>query len=78
LGNGVNVGAVYNVIKAQVIRDMDLLGLKPKLTRSIVGAPASPDTVLFKYQEFYFAKEGQVEVESIQYVDLRELNSPSA
>ena len=29
LGNGVNVGAVYNVIRAQVLRDIDLLEKKP-------------------------------------------------
>jgi DNA (cytosine-5)-methyltransferase 1 len=78
LGNGVNVGAVYNVIKAQVIRDMDLLGSKPKLTRSILGAPTSPDSILFKYQAFHFAKESEEEFEPLEYVDLRELNSPIA
>lgn len=29
LGNGVNVGAVYNVIRAQVLRDIDLLRRNP-------------------------------------------------
>jgi DNA (cytosine-5)-methyltransferase 1 len=53
LGNGVNVGAVYNVIKSQVIRDLDLLGDKSELTKSILGAPNSPDTVLNKYNVFF-------------------------
>jgi DNA (cytosine-5)-methyltransferase 1 len=46
LGNGVNVGAVYNVVKAQVARDSDLLTGKPELLKAIVGAPNSPDTYL--------------------------------
>jgi DNA (cytosine-5)-methyltransferase 1 len=53
LGNGVNVGAVYNVIKAQVIRDLDLLGEKSDLTKSILGAPNSPDTSLADYKKFF-------------------------
>jgi len=46
LGNAVNVGVVYNVIKAQVKRDRQILRAKPKLVRSIIGAPASPDLAL--------------------------------
>jgi len=53
LGNGVNVGAVYNVLKAQVIRDLDLLGDKTKLTKSILGAPANPDEVLMDHALFF-------------------------
>jgi DNA (cytosine-5)-methyltransferase 1 len=49
LGNGVNVGVVYNVVKAQVLRDLDLLGTKSDLTRSIIGAPSNPDDVLQDY-----------------------------
>jgi DNA (cytosine-5)-methyltransferase 1 len=52
LGNGVNVGAVYNVIRAQVIRDMDLLAAAPSLTRAILGAPANPDIVLESHKNF--------------------------
>ena len=52
LGNGVNVGAVYNVIRAQVIRDMDLLAATPSLTRAILGAPANPDIVLESHRNF--------------------------
>jgi DNA (cytosine-5)-methyltransferase 1 len=53
LGNGVNVGAVYNVIKSQVIRDLDLLGTEAELTKSILGAPNSPDTNLNDYKLFF-------------------------
>jgi DNA (cytosine-5)-methyltransferase 1 len=55
LGNGVNVGAVYNVIKAQVLRDIDLLTDRPELTRAVLSAPNNPDQVLQSYQHFYSA-----------------------
>jgi DNA (cytosine-5)-methyltransferase 1 len=51
----VNVGAVYNVIRAQVVRDLDLLEKKTELTRSILGAPANPDVALDSHKK-YFAK----------------------
>jgi len=57
LGNGVNVGAVYNVIRAQVVRDMDLLASNPQLTRSILGAPSNPDLVLESHKRFSSKKE---------------------
>jgi DNA (cytosine-5)-methyltransferase 1 len=53
LGNGVNVGAVYNVLKAQVIRDLDLLGMNAEMTKSILGAPANPDEVLMDHALFF-------------------------
>jgi len=53
LGNGVNVGAVFNVIKAQVIRDLDLLGEKSSLTRAILGSPSSPDLVLSNHSDYH-------------------------
>ena len=53
LGNGVNVGAVYNVIKALVLRDIDLLSNQTSLIKSILGSPASPDTNLKSHKEFY-------------------------
>jgi DNA (cytosine-5)-methyltransferase 1 len=43
LGNAVNVGVIYNVIKAQVKRDQELLARKSELVNSILDAPASPD-----------------------------------
>ena len=46
LGNAVNVGVVYNVIKAQVKRDRQNLRSNPRLVRAILGAPASPDLAL--------------------------------
>jgi DNA (cytosine-5)-methyltransferase 1 len=57
LGNGVNVGAVYNVLKAQVLRDLDLLAKKVELTKSILGAPASPDEMLSNYGNYFDSKD---------------------
>jgi len=53
LGNGVNVAAVYNVLRAQVLRDLDLLGGKPELVRAILGAPANPDTLLQSFSSYH-------------------------
>jgi DNA (cytosine-5)-methyltransferase 1 len=53
LGNGVNVGAVYNVLRAQVLRDLDLLGEKSKLVRAILGAPANPDVILHSHSAYH-------------------------
>ena len=52
LGNAVNVGVVYNVLKAQVTRDIDLLSSKPELVRSILGSSPSPDTALSDHKNF--------------------------
>ena len=46
LGNAVNVSVIYNVLKAQVVRDLDLLKDSPQLTKSILAAPNNPDDVL--------------------------------
>ena len=46
LGNGVNVGAVWNVLKAHVARDEDVLKRTPEgrgIIRAVLDAPASPD-----------------------------------
>jgi DNA (cytosine-5)-methyltransferase 1 len=71
LGNGVNIGAVYNVIKAQVIRDLDLLGDMPELTRSILGAPANPDLVLSNYQTFQNYKPSTEPIDFKEHQQLR-------
>jgi DNA (cytosine-5)-methyltransferase 1 len=71
LGNGVNVGAVYNVVKAQVIRDLDLLGEMPALTRSILGAPANPDFVLSDHQTFHTYKPSTEPVDLNEFTQLR-------
>ena len=53
LGNGVNVGVVYNVLKAQVLRDVDLLAAKPGLLRSLMESPDNPDDVLVDYSRVH-------------------------
>lgn len=70
LGNGVNVGAVYNVIRAQVLRDLDLLGEIPELTRAILGAPPSPDSVLKSFSSYHDYKA------NTDTVDLRQFELP--
>lgn len=42
LGNAVNIGVVYNVIKAQVMRDLDILDSYGDLAKSILNSPLSP------------------------------------
>lgn len=49
LGNGVNVGVVWNIMKAHVARDEDLLKrTAPRLLKAIQDAPDSPDEILKK------------------------------
>ena len=43
LGNAVNIGVIYNVLKAQVLRDLDLLENDDELVQSILGSPLNPD-----------------------------------
>jgi DNA (cytosine-5)-methyltransferase 1 len=49
LGNGVNIAAVYNVMKALVIRDLDLLGKDTDLVQTILTSDNSPDNYLRSY-----------------------------
>lgn len=64
LGNGVNIGAVYNVMKALVIRDLDLLKSEPELCKSILSAPANPDECLKSFKTNFLD-------DSLPRVDLR-------
>jgi DNA (cytosine-5)-methyltransferase 1 len=57
LGNGVNVGAVYNVMKALVIRDLDLLKTNPDLSRSILSAPSNPDEALISFKGLHLSEK---------------------
>ena len=49
LGNGVNIGVVYNVMKALVLRDLDLLGSETKMVKSILNSPDTPDVFLSRF-----------------------------
>lgn len=71
LGNGVNVGAVYNVIRAQVIRDLDLLGEESALVKSILGAPSNPDLVLGAHSKFHELAQEQAKKDEELYLPLR-------
>ena len=59
LGNGVNVGVVYNVLKAHVLRDVDLLAGHPALLRSIIDSPDNPDEVLNDYARVHHGEVNQ-------------------
>lgn len=71
LGNGVNVGAVYNVIRAQVIRDLDLLGEESALVKSILGAPSNPYLVLGAHSKFHELAQEQAKKDEEAYLPLR-------
>jgi len=49
LGNGVNLGVVYNVLKAHVLRDLDLLKEDSLIVKSILSSPDSPKKYLERY-----------------------------
>ena len=72
LGNAVNIGAVFNVIRAQVIRDIDLLGEQSGLTRAILGAPSNPDIVLsdHAYYHSYLPNDKPVNLEEFGQLKL--------
>lgn len=49
LGNGVNVGVAFHVLREQVLRDRDILGQRaPGLVAAVEAAPLSPDAALEK------------------------------
>ena len=46
LGNGVNVGVVWHILRKHVERDEEILkGTAPRLVRAVLRAPGSPDEV---------------------------------
>lgn len=54
LGNGVNIGVVWHVLKKHVERDQQLLSTSSKgreIVRAILGAPSSPDKVLENFRK---------------------------
>lgn len=72
LGNAVNIGAVFNVLRAQVIRDIDLLGEHSKITKAILGAPSNPDIVLsdYAYYHSYVPNDKPIEIEEFGQLKL--------
>ena len=47
LGNGVNVGVVWNILRRHVARDEEVLKrTSPRLVDAVLGAPDSPDEPL--------------------------------
>lgn len=70
LGNGVNIGAVYNVMKALVLRDLDLLGSNTKMVKSILNASDTPDVYLTRFH-------GTKALKNKQGADLKVVKSAS-
>jgi DNA (cytosine-5)-methyltransferase 1 len=67
LGNGVNIGVVYNVMKALVLRDLDLLKTHHHLSKSILSAPSNPDEALRSFKGIHQAeKASRVELKLIK------------
>jgi DNA (cytosine-5)-methyltransferase 1 len=46
LGNGVNVGAAYHVLRKHILENQGLLRASPELLRAVRAAPANPDETL--------------------------------
>lgn len=74
LGNGVNVGAVYNVIRAQVVRDLDLLQNKPRLVKSIIGANHNPDKALQNHKDFFKSHANKSKTKNSSQINLKAVN----
>jgi len=71
LGNAVNIGAVFNVLRAQVVRDMDLLADQSILTQAILGAPSNPDIVLSDHSYYHSYKPNDKPVEIKEFGQLK-------
>jgi DNA (cytosine-5)-methyltransferase 1 len=71
LGNAVNVGAVFNVLRAQVLRDLDLLVNNTKLTRAVLGAPSNPDLVLGDHALYHSYEPNNKPVEFQEFGQLK-------
>lgn len=51
LGNGVNVGAVWNVVRESVLRYQEIiLKTSPRLVNAVQNSPESPDGILARHQ----------------------------
>jgi len=51
LGNGVNVGVAYYVLRQHVLRDEELIAKRaPRLVDAVLSAPANPDVVLERHR----------------------------
>jgi DNA (cytosine-5)-methyltransferase 1 len=75
LGNAVNVGVVYQVLKAQIMRDFDLLkNEKPELLKSILGSPSNPDLVLADRKNLLKVKDHMNYINLQQELPLRIVN----
>lgn len=77
LGNGVNIAVVYNVMKALVLRDLDLLGNDSQLAKTILESENSPDAFLSAYPKVSLhSKKGEtLKPSSRKLRDLRSISN---
>jgi DNA (cytosine-5)-methyltransferase 1 len=60
LGNAVNVGVIFQVMKALVVRDYDLLSDAPELLKAVSTAPHNPDLILANRGNLLHGHKGAV------------------
>lgn len=71
LGNAVNVGAVFNVLRAQVVRDLDLLKDQPNITQAVLGAPSNPDIVLSDHAYYHSYQPSNAAIDIQEFGQLK-------
>jgi DNA (cytosine-5)-methyltransferase 1 len=71
LGNAVNIGAVFNVMRAQVLRDIDLLSENLSLAKAVLGAPSNPDIVLSDHSYYHSYRPSDKPIEILEFGQLK-------
>jgi DNA (cytosine-5)-methyltransferase 1 len=63
LGNAVNIGVIYQVMKALAVRDYEILTDNPELLKSLTTSPHSPDLVLSNPGNLLHSKKQQIAIQ---------------
>jgi DNA (cytosine-5)-methyltransferase 1 len=63
LGNAVNIGVIYQVMKALAVRDYEILRDNPELLKSLTTSPHSPDLVLSNPGNLLHSKKQQIAIQ---------------
>lgn len=64
LGNAVNIGVIYQTMRALCVRDYEELSDSPKLLRSITSAPDNPDIALGENRSFLELNQTKTKVKT--------------
>lgn len=64
LGNAVNIGVIYQTMRALCVRDYEELSDSPELLRSITSAPDNPDIALGENRSFLELKQAKTKVKT--------------